>query len=116
MTTTHTPMATSRSEVDQQRADEQLREAILAKKQAQLQTWSAQIEQMQQGLLSMAENLRGETGKRLAELRQARDQARTQLERLQQATQESWESLLQESDSFFQDVARRFHAFVSRQS
>ena len=112
MTTTHTPMATSRSEVDQQRADEQLREAILAKKQAQLQAWSAQIEQMQQGLLSMAENLRGETGKRLAELRQAR----TQLERLQQATQESWESLLQESDSFFQDVARRFHAFVSRQS
>jgi predicted nucleic acid-binding Zn-ribbon protein len=116
MTTTHTPMPTTRSEVDQQRANEQLRQAILDKKQAQIEAWSAQIEQMQQSLQSVAEGVRGETEKRLAELRQARDQARVQLENLQQATQDTWDSLLQQSDSFFQDLARRFHEFVSKQS
>jgi phage host-nuclease inhibitor protein Gam len=116
MTTTHTPTPTTRSEVDQQRANEQLRQAILDKKQAQIEAWSAQIEQMQQSLQSVADSVRDETEKRLAELRKARDQARVQLEGLQQATQDSWESLLQQSDNFFQDLSMRFHEFVTKQS
>lgn len=116
MTNTNTPMPTTSTAVDQQRANEQLRQAILAKKQAQIQAWSAQIEQMQQGLKSVADSVRNETEKRLAELSHARDQARVQLESLQQATQESWESLLQQTDSVFQDISRRFHEFVSEQS
>ena len=116
MITTHNPMPTTSSEVDQRRANEQLRQAILDKKQAQIEAWSAQIDEMQQRLQSAAESVRGETEKRLAELRQARDQANVQLESLQKATQDSWESLLQQSDTFFQELAGRFHEFVSKQS
>ncbi len=115
MTNTQTPMPTTNSEVDQQRANEQLRQAILDKKNAQIEAWSAQVEQMQQNLDSAAESVRGESEKRLAELRQARDQARVQLEGLQQATLESWETLLQQSDNFFQDLSSRFHEFVMKQ-
>ena len=75
MTPTNNPMPTIRSDVDQQRANEQLRQAILDKKQAQIEAWSVQIEQMQLSLESAAESVRAETEKRLAELRQARDQA-----------------------------------------
>ncbi len=116
MTPTNTTMQASRSELDQRLADEQLRQAILDKKQAQIEAWSAQIDQLQQGLQNAAESVRTETEKRLAELRQARDQAQVQLESLQQATKDSWDSLLQHSDSFFQDLAGRFHEFVSSQS
>ncbi|QNI69698.1 hypothetical protein [Cyanobium sp. NS01] len=130
-TNIYTPMPTAPSElqpsspsevhqevakVDQTLANEQLRQAILDKKQAQIEAWSAQIEQLQQGMQSVAENLRDETEKRLEELRQARGQARAQLESLQQATQDSWDSLLQKSDHFFQDLAERFHAFVSAEN
>ncbi|MCP9928091.1 hypothetical protein KBY90_09405 [Cyanobium sp. CH-040] len=106
-------MSVARSEQEElRRANEQLRQAILDKKEAQIQAWSAQIEQVQQSLNSVAESVRDETGKRLAELRQARDQARAQLDTLQQASQDSWASLLQQSDGFFQELSRHFHEFV----
>ena len=71
MTPTNNPMPTIRSDVDQQRANEQLRQAILDKKQAQIEAWSAQIEQLQQSMQSVAENLRDETEKRRSAYRTA---------------------------------------------
>ncbi|CAK6690551.1 hypothetical protein [Synechococcus sp. CBW1107] len=115
-TTIYNPMPSTTSEVDQQLANEELRQAILDKKEAQIEAWSAQIAKMQQGLQTVAEGVRDETEKRLAELLQARDQARVQLESLQKATQDSWDSLLQQSDTFFQDLAKRFHEFVITES
>lgn len=111
MTTT-----TNRSDVDQSQVNEQLRTAILDKKQAQVEAWSKQIETLRAGLQDAAATMRNETEKRVAELTEARDQASEQLVRLQNSTQETWASILQQSDELFQDLAERFHSFVDAQS
>ena len=54
------------------------------------------------------------TRQRLDELINARNQATAQLDQLQQSSQGNWESLLQQSDAFFQDLADRFHRFASK--
>lgn len=91
---TSTPMSATRSEQEElRRANEQLRQAILDKKQAQIAAWSAQIEQVQQSLNNVAESVRDETEKHLAEL--------------QQATQDSSTSLLEQSAPTA-EVLRRF--------
>jgi DNA anti-recombination protein RmuC len=111
MNTTNT-----RSDVDQSQVNEQLRAAILDKKQAQVEAWSKQIETLRAGLQDAAATVRNETEKRVADLTEARDQASEQLVRLQSSTQETWASILQQSDELFQDLAARFHAFADAQS
>ena len=53
--------------------DERLRQAILAKKQAQINDWSQQIEDFEQALQSMTPELRVDTDQRVLELSNARD-------------------------------------------
>ncbi|NQV09823.1 MAG: hypothetical protein HQ527_01445 [Cyanobacteria bacterium] len=107
---------TTRSDVDQTQVNEQLRKAVLEKKQAQVEAWSMQIEKLQEGLKDAAANVRDETEKRVADLTEARDQASEQLAQLQQSTQETWASILEQSDEVFRDLAERFHAFTEGQS
>ncbi|MCT0201835.1 hypothetical protein [Synechococcus sp. CS-603] len=98
----------------QSQVDEQLKQAILAKKQAQIEAWSHQIETLKQTLQSISSEVRNETEKRVAELTEARDQAHSQAERLKQATQANWEALLIQTDHLFQDLATRFHNFAEK--
>ena len=56
----------------QSQVDERLRQAILDKKQAQIEAWSQQIEQLQQALQSVSSELRVETEKRVIELTEPR--------------------------------------------
>jgi len=98
----------------QSQVDKHLRQAILDKKKAQIQAWSQQIEHLQKALLSVSSEVRVETEKRVIELTDARDQAYAQVERLQRATQENWDTLLMQTDHLFQDLATRFHEFVER--
>lgn len=112
MTTTTKP-TTSASRDDQNHANAQLKEAVLNKKRVQIEAWSAQIEQLQQGMSGLADSVRRITRQRLDELINARNQATAQLDQLQQSSQGNWDSLLQQSDAFFQDLADRFHRFAS---
>ncbi|EAQ74779.1 hypothetical protein [Synechococcus sp. WH 5701] len=98
----------------QSQVDERLRQAILDKKQAQIEAWSQQIEKLQQALQSVSSELRVETEKRVIELTEARDQAFAQVESLRRATQENWETLLIQTDHLLQDLATRFHEFVEQ--
>jgi ElaB/YqjD/DUF883 family membrane-anchored ribosome-binding protein len=107
---------TTRDDVDQSQVNEQLRKAILDKKQAQVEAWSKEIEKLQASLQDVADNVRNESAKRVADLTEARDKAREQLDRLQQSTQETWGSILQQSDEVFQDLAEHFHAMAQNQS
>jgi septal ring factor EnvC (AmiA/AmiB activator) len=111
--TTSNPAPAADSSIDQSQVNQQLRDAIVAKKEAQIEAWNRQIEKLQQDLQSVAGDVRAATEQRLAELREARDRAQAQLERLRQATRESWQEILRQSDELFQDLARRFHEFAS---
>ncbi len=128
MTTTNAPMnnapvnkallnnapLSNDSRNDQDRANAQLKEAVLNKKRVQIEAWSAQIEQLQEGLSGLADSMRSTTRQRLDDLSNARNQATAQLEQLQQSSQENWDALLQQSDAFFHDLADRFHRFASK--
>ena len=96
----------------QSQVDERLRQAILDKKQAQTNAWSQQIEHLDQTLQYVSSELRVETGNRVIELTNARDQALAQVENLKWASQENWHALLMQTDHLFQDLATRFHEFV----
>jgi hypothetical protein len=112
--TTTTKLATTADRNDQSPANAQLKEAVLNKKRVQIEAWSGQIEELQQGMSGLAESVRRTTRQHLDELINARNQATAQLEQLQQSSQENWESLLQQSDALFQDLAGRFHRFASK--
>lgn len=99
---------------DQSQVDDQLRQAVLAKKEAQLQEWSAQIERLQAQVKQMSADVRIETEKKIDQLITARDQAGSRLEELRTATRETWEDLLRQSDTTFQAIADQFHSFVSK--
>ncbi len=128
MTTTNAPMnnapvnkallnnapLSNDSRNDQDRANAQLKEAVLNKKRVQIEAWSAQIEQLQEGMSGLADSMRSTTRQRLDDLSNARNQATAQLEQLQQSSQENWDALLQQSDAFFHDLAVRFHRFASK--
>ena len=107
---------TTKNHVDQSQVDERLRKAILDKKKAQIEAWSRQIEQLQEGLQNVTASLRSQTEERLSDLTEARDQAVKHLDQLQQSSQETWASILQQSDKVFQDVAERLHAMAQDQS
>ena len=109
--TTITKPATSADRNDQSEANAQLKEAVLNKKRVQIKAWSEQIEELQNGMSDLAESVRRTTRQHLDELINARNQATAQLE---QSSQENWESLLQQSDALFQDLAGRFHRFASK--
>jgi len=112
---TNTTQRSDSNQVDgQSQVDERLRQAILDKKQAQIEAWSRQIEHLQQAVHSVSSELRVETEKRVIELTDARDQAFAQVERLKRATEENWDTLLMQTDHLFQDLATRFHEFVER--
>jgi glycyl-tRNA synthetase beta subunit len=98
----------------QGQVDQRLRQAILDKKEAQIKAWSQQIEHLQEALKNVSSELFVEAEKRVIELTEARDQAFTQVESLQRATQENWDTLLIQTDHLFQDLANRFHEFVER--
>ncbi|WP_322775192.1 hypothetical protein [Synechococcus sp. CBW1107] len=108
--------ATTKNHVDQSQVDERLRKAILDKKKAQIEAWSRQIEQLQEGLQNVTSSLRSQTDERLSDLTEARDQAVKHLDQLQQSSQETWASILQQSDKVFQDVVERLHAMAQDQS
>ncbi|MFQ6537288.1 MULTISPECIES: hypothetical protein [Aphanothece] len=112
---TSTKQTKSSQGVDQNQVNEHLRTAILEKKTAQVEAWSQQIETLQESLQHVASDLCHGTEQRLEDLTEARNRARDQLHQLQQATQESWSSMLQQSDEVFQDLAERFHAFTQKQ-
>ena len=67
-----------------------MRQAIVDRRQAEIDAWNSQIEQ----------------------LVQARDQGMEQLQRLREATQSNRENLLQQTDNTFQDLADRLHKLV----
>ena len=71
---------------DQSQEDE-LRQAILDKKQEQIEDWSNHIEHLQQTLESVSPVLRIETEKRVTDLTDARDQAFAKVESLKPETQ-----------------------------
>lgn len=109
-------LTVTKNDLDQRQADEQLRKAILEKRQAQIDAWSRQVETLQEGLKDGASNVRQATDKHLDDLSAAVDQARRQLDALQQATQDTWSSMLKQSDDVFQGLADRFHAFTQDQN
>ena len=76
----------SNHEKDQRQEDE-LRQAILDKKQEQIEDWSQHIENLQQTLESAPPGLRIETEKRVTDLTDAREQATAKVERLKPETQ-----------------------------
>lgn len=111
MNTTIQPMNTVTT-TDRQAADEQLKQAILDKRQAEIDAWNNQIDQFRNNLQSLADDARLEAQKRLDNVVQARDQGVDQLKRLRDATQENYERLLKESDTAFQQLADQFHGLV----
>ena len=69
-----------------QRQEDELRQAILDKKQEQIKDWSNHIEHLQQTLESVSPMLRIETEKRVTDLTDARDQAFAKVESLKPET------------------------------
>ena len=106
----------NRSSQEMANLDERLRQAILDKRQAQIQELSDKIDQLQHQARQVAEGVRDETESKLEELRAARDAARSRLQELQRSTQEAWSSVLEQTDEALQSVSDRFHAFVNSQS
>lgn len=111
MTTTNQPMMSPTQE-DRSAVDERLRQAVLDKRQAEIEAWNRQISEVRDNLNQLTDEARKEAQKRLDQLVQARDQGMEQLTRLREATQSNWESLLQQSDTTFQALADRFHNLV----
>jgi uncharacterized coiled-coil DUF342 family protein len=106
----------SRSSQEMDNVDDRLRQAILDKRQAQIQELSEKIDQLQHQAKQVAEGVRDETERKLAELRAARDAANSRLQELQRSTQDAWSGLLEQTDDALQSVSDRFHAFVNSQS
>ncbi len=106
----------NRSSAQMDNVDERLRQAILDKRQAQIQEFSEKIDQLQNQARQVADEVRNRTQSRMDELRAARDAATARLEELKQSTQETWEGLLAQTDEAFQTMSDRFHSFVSSQS
>lgn len=115
MTITNPSIPTSSGQ-DQSQVDERLRQAILDKKEAQIEAWTMQIEQLREHLKDVAANVRQETEQRLSDLVAARDRALTRLEQLKQSTQQSWAEVLSHTDAAFQELADRFHSFAEGKS
>ncbi|MCP9886336.1 hypothetical protein KBY96_00065 [Cyanobium sp. ATX 6A2] len=97
---------------DRAAVDERLKQAILDKRQAEIDAWNHQIEQLKGSLNQLSEEARQEAQKRLDQLVQAREEGMEQLQHLRQATRSNWETLLQQSDATFQNLADRFHNLV----
>ncbi|MEA5441587.1 hypothetical protein [Cyanobium gracile] len=106
----------SRSSQEMANVDERLRQAILDKRQAQIQELSDKIDQLQNQAKQVAEGVRDETQSKLKELRAARDAATSRLQELQRSSQDAWSGLLEQTDEAFQSMSDRFHAFVNSQS
>ncbi|TVS01462.1 MAG: hypothetical protein EA413_13930 [Cyanobium sp. PLM2.Bin73] len=99
---------------NQAQVDERLKQAILDKRQAEIDAWNTKIVQLRSNLNQLTDDARQETQKRVDQLVQARDQGLEQLQQLRQASQNNWESLLQQSDATFQKLADRFHDLVEK--
>jgi DNA anti-recombination protein RmuC len=97
---------------DRHAVDENLKQAILDKRQAEIDAWNNQIEQFRDNLQNLADDARQETQKRLDSVVEARNQGVEQLRQLRDATQDNFERLLKESDTAFQKLADQFHGLV----
>lgn len=115
MTMTET-QATNRIGTEKRDVDERLRQAILDKKQAQIEAWTIQIEQLRERLQTVAGDVRSETEQHLNDLIAAKDQAIVKLEQLKKSTQQTWADVLSQTDEAFQNLADRFHRFAQKQS
>ena len=113
MTNTNQVMTTG-AQQDSAAVDERLKQAILDKRQSDIDAWNRHIEQLEGNLNQLTDEARQEAQKRLDQLMQARDQGMEQLQDLRQATQSNWETLLQQSDATFQNLADRFHKLVEK--
>ncbi len=116
MTATNTidqPMNPVKGE-DRSATDERLRQALLDKRQAEIEAWNRQIEQFRDNLKGFAEDARAEALKRLDAMVQARDQGIEQLRELRQATHDNFDGLLRQTDTAFQKLADQFHSLVQR--
>ncbi|MEO1004183.1 MAG: hypothetical protein AAFX65_13885 [Cyanobacteria bacterium J06638_7] len=111
MTTTNQTIPSTTQE-SREAVDERLRQAVLDKRQSEIEAWNRQIEELRSGLSNLTEDARQEIEKRVDQLLQARDQGMEQLQRLQEATQDNWQQLLEQSDATFGSLADRFHALV----
>lgn len=100
--------------------DEQKRQAELDKREAQLREWSAEIDkrkaQFQQAKANAQLEAVEQLEKQLDQLITSRDAAKAELEKLREATESTWTSLLTTTDSLFQSAAQKFHDFVITQS
>lgn len=105
---------TAGAQDDRAAVDERLKQAILDKRQAEIDAWNNQIEQLKGSLNQLSDEARQEAQKRLDQLVQAREQGMEQLQHLRQATRSNWETLLQQSDATFQNLADRFHSLVEK--
>jgi vacuolar-type H+-ATPase subunit H len=113
MTNTNQVMTTGAQE-DSAAVDERLKQSILDKRQADIDAWDRQIEQLEGNFNQLTDEARQEAQKRLDQLVQARDQGMEQLQHLRQATRSNWETLLQQSDATFQNMADRFHNLLEK--
>ncbi|WP_216903536.1 hypothetical protein [Synechococcus sp. CCY 9618] len=115
MTSTQQQTST-RSSGNMDNVDERLRQAILDKRQAQIQELSEKIDRLQNQARQVADDVRSETQSKIDDLKAARDAATARLEELKQGTQETWSSLLEQTDEAFQSMSDRFHSFVNNQA
>ena len=113
MTNTNQVMTTGAQE-DSAAVDERLKQSILDKRQADIDAWDRQIEQLEGNFNQLTDEARQEAQKRLDQLVQARDQGMEQLQHLRQATRSNWETLLQQSDATVQNLADRFRNLVEK--
>ena len=97
---------------DRNAVDENLKQAILDKRQAEIDAWNNQIDQFRDNLQNLADDARQEAQKRLDSVVEARNQGVEQLRQLRDATQDNFERLLKESDTAFQKLADQFHGLV----
>jgi DNA anti-recombination protein RmuC len=115
MTTTE-QQTTQRNTKEMGDVDERLRQAILDKRQAQIRELTATIDQLQRQADQVAEGVRSETGRRLDDLRAARESAMARLEELKRSIQETQAGLLVQNNEAFQSISDSFHAFVNSQT
>ncbi len=97
---------------DRAAVDKQLWQAIVDKRQVEIDAWNQRIEMLRDNLTQLGDDARLVAQKRLDDLVQARDQAVDQLSQLRQATQDNVENLLKQSDATFQNLAETFHDLV----
>ncbi len=74
-----------------------------------------QIENLQHGMQQAADAVRDETQRQIQNLTAARDEAVSQLDQLQEVTEENSDMLRKQTEELLQELSERFEALQSRQ-